>query len=190
MLNPNIIKTDNLTGSVENKDAELLDKINSLLAELGSSAKWVELPDFNPEYSSLQGKSITIVEDSVDILKNQLPDLVVASNGKASFVLNKDEPIGELVKKIVDKNPDIVLMDGTLANVKGTYVIEMLKKSGYEGKIIGYSSSEDSNDELIASGAIGAVDKSSYEKKTHDPNSVKLLGELIQALEKKEQSQQ
>lgn len=34
----------------------ILDKINTKLLELGSSAKWKRLPEYREEYESLRGK--------------------------------------------------------------------------------------------------------------------------------------
>lgn len=168
----------------EVKEKELLEKINASLAELGSTAKWKGLPDFKEEYASLRDKKITIVDDGYEILQNQLPDLMVATDGKASFVHYKNESIEKLIEQIIAKNADIVLMDYTLSeDVTGTQVIKSLMEAGFTGKIIGYSSSKNSNEALIKSGAIGAVDKSAYNQELYESDSVRLLGELIKNLQ-------
>lgn len=180
-------KNSTETEAEENKKLALLNKINATLAELGSTAKWKMLPDFKDEYKSLQDKTITIVDDGDMILQNQMPDLIVATAGKASFVFHKGEPVEKIIDQIKDKNPDIVLMDYSLAKgIEGPQVIELLKKSGFTGKIIGYSSSKDSNEALIKSGAVGAIDKSAYNRERYESDSVRLLGELIKKLEEKQ----
>jgi hypothetical protein len=160
----------------EDNNPDLLSKINTTLAKLGSTAKWIKTPEFRAEYKPLQDKKIILVDDSVAVLENQMPKLMVATNGKALFVLYKGEPIEELIKQILSQNADIILMDYTLSEeINGSMAIDLLRQEGFTGKIIGYSSSKDSNMEMVKHGAVGTVDKFKMD-------SVRLLGELIKDL--------
>ena len=63
-----------------------LDKINAILKDLGSSAKWKRAPEHIEGAELLREKTIVMVDDEQQVLEAFVPDLVVATDGKAIFI--------------------------------------------------------------------------------------------------------
>lgn len=142
----------------------LLDKINETLALLESKARYLKVPEDYPEYQSLKGKKILMLDDIERLLEAFLPDLMVATDGNASFVLQKGETAEETAKEILTQNPDIALLDYSLQEgVKGTDVYEFLKKSGYLGKSIGFSSDKESQKLFKKAGVEDCIEKDTFD---------------------------
>lgn len=149
-----------------NKDVPqtaILQKINEALKALGRTETWLKAPDFLPEYEALRGKKIILVDDVVGVLANIIPEYIVATDGSADAILHTGQSLAELVAEILAKNPEIVLMDYTLANdITGVEVISELKAQGYAGKVVGNSSEKQRGKEFARVGAIGSINKSAY----------------------------
>ena len=167
--------TDTETNPEVQKEV-LLEKINQTLANLGSTSKWKEAPEFLKEYEPLKDKTIVMIDDVLNILENLAPHLIVATEGKASCIKFESQDLDELVQKITESNPDIVLMDYHLSeNLKGEDVVKALKEKGFLGDIVG-SSSDPRTAELFANaGAKGVIDKGRLDAE----DSVKELADLI-----------
>jgi CheY-like chemotaxis protein len=140
----------------------LLEKINKALSALGSSAKWKRAPEDLEEYLPLKGKILVMVDDAKDLLKHFIPDLMVATDGNASFVEYTGQETDMLIEQIMRSNPYIVLMDYHLsADFKGSSVIRALNARNFSGKTVGFSSDDNSktSNEFMSAGAKGTVNK-------------------------------
>ena len=157
---------DNLDAQLSNADVNqtvVLQKINEALAALGSKDKWLKAPEQLPEYEALKGKRIVLVEDVKGVIENLLPEYISATEGNAEAVFHTTQDLEGLVAEIISKDPDVVLMDYSLAkNITGVEVIEGLREQGFTGKIVGNSSESHRAEEFKRAGAIGSIDKSSY----------------------------
>jgi DNA-binding NarL/FixJ family response regulator len=141
----------------------ILIKINTTLSSLSIEDEWIKAPEFLPEYEALKGKKIVLVDDVKGIIANNLPEFIVATDGNASAVYHKEQPLEELAKEILSTDPDIVLMDYSLANeINGISVINKIIAGGYTGKIVGYSSERNRDSEFKRAGAIGSINKGAY----------------------------
>ena len=153
----------------------LLEKINKVLAELGSTGKWKRPPEFLEGYEPLKDKIVVMVDDVKTVLENFVPHLIVATDGKASFVEYKGQKLDELLEQIMLHKPNIVVMDYHLSeNLKGTSVINALREQNFPGKTIGFSSDNTAR-EFSDAGAIGVVDKGGYSPE----DSVEKLAKLV-----------
>lgn len=154
----------------------VLSKINQRLSELGSTAKWRRPPGSFREYEVLKGKTILMVDDIQGVIEGFVPDLMVATNGNASFIHHKEQTAEELADKIIETNPDIVLLDYNLAhNIKGDTIARLLKEKGFAGESIGFSSENEHAGKFIRAGALGCIEKSTYEPS----DSIKKLAEIV-----------
>jgi hypothetical protein len=136
----------------------LLDMINAKVAELGSTAQWMKAPESHPEYASLAGKTVVMVDDSDRVLQNYVPDLMKATDGKAQFILYTDQTSGGLAQKILAANADIILMDYNLSEtLKGATVAGILKDRGFSGVIVGFSSEKSYQEEFQRSGKVDMI---------------------------------
>ncbi len=153
---------------------DLLSAINEHLAQLGCKASYLKLPEVDPEIvKSLSGKKILMVDDS-DWIENWVPILIVATNNCASAIFHEASVSEQnLIGMIARRNPDIILLDKSLAGgVQGNLLVEKLKNELPLVKIFGFSSSDHSNQLLIKAGAVGAADKT-------EPDTNIVLKEII-----------
>lgn len=158
-----------------NKEA-ILGKINQKLAALGSKSEWLRSPEFFPEYEMLKGKTILMVDDIKEVIEGFVPDLMVATNGNASFIQHGQQTIEELVDEIMKANPNIVLLDYNLAqDIKGDVVARLLKEKGFAGESIGFSSENEHAGKFMKAGALGCIEKSTFEPS----DSIKKLAEIV-----------
>jgi|GEM_PF-4402494 len=159
----------------EAQNQALLEKINACLEKLGSTSKWIKAPEFLPEYEALRDKKILLVDDVVNVIEGYIPDLVVATQGKADFILYNGETLEQLVQHILQTNSDIVLVDYNLSqSLKGDRVIKEMRNQ-FSGKLIGFSSNQWNNEKFKEAGADGSVEKQSWSIEV----SIKELAELL-----------
>jgi hypothetical protein len=98
----------------------LLDRANELLEQIGSTGRLLEVPEDHPDYASLKGKSVMMVDDTKRLLENFIPDLVRATDGNASVIHYKGENPMRLTADIKRTNPDVLLLDFHLSeDLKG-----------------------------------------------------------------------
>ena len=168
--------------SIENEQSkpelspeDLKNMVNQTLLELGSTMKFKKVKEAVPGCESLLGKRIVMIDDVKDVLESFVKDLVVASGGNASFILHKDQLLGELVNEVIQRNPDIVLVDGNLAgDIKGDMVIEELRKNNVNAKAIVFSSDSHMADRV----KFKHIDF--VKKEAHDPeSSVKRVADIV-----------
>ena len=158
------MKSPEYLTKVESREEDLLQRINRALKELGSSSKWLKLPKFLPDYESLRGKKILLVDDVVEVVESLIPDLMVATDGNASFIHYKEQELELIISEILEKNPDIILLDYNLSeSLKGTEIARILKEKAFTGKSIGFSSEKDTSKKFIDAGAFGYVEKNAYD---------------------------
>jgi len=139
---------------------DMLKKINDACLALSSTRTQRRLPPFLKEYEPLKGKTLVMVDDIPMILTSFAAGLTVATDGKASFIRHADQNMDELVQEIMKYNPDIVLMDNSLSkNLIGPNVIRELKKQGFNGDAVGFSSAPEAAKDFANAGAKGFVDK-------------------------------
>ncbi len=139
---------------------ELLERINAILAGLGSRARWLKLPQSQSEYATLKDKRVLMVDDIVGVLEQFVPDLVIATDGKASFLQYVKQPADELVSEMLAGNPDIILLDYNLSgDLKGTEIAGLLIQKGYAGKIVGFSSEGSTVKEFNKVGVSSCIEK-------------------------------
>lgn len=147
----------------ETQKSILLEKINAVLSELGSTSKWRKAPEFLDGYAPLKDKTVVMVDDLKTILEQMVPYLLVATDGKASFIEFTGQKLEELIQQIAASSPDIVLTDYHLSDeLKGTSLIEALHGQNFQGEVVGFSSDRQAASKFIDAGAKGAVDKGGY----------------------------
>lgn len=160
----------------------LVDKINEALKELGSTARWTKAPEFLKEYRPLKDKTIVLVDDVDMVLKAFVPGLMVATDGKAFFVQYKGQPLQELTEQILQRNPDLILLDYNLeeeGELKGTELARELLRQKFSGDIVGFSSERAAEQEFQKVGV-----KRSINKEAGFPEeSIKELAELVKPKE-------
>ena len=89
--------------------------------------------------------------------------LVVATNGHAEFFHHTGEEPQQIVAEILKLDPDIVLMDENLhGNVRGTSLTRDLARTGFKGKIVGFSSDPSLARAFEQAGAVGMLRKSAF----------------------------
>ncbi len=162
----------------EAPDTEMVGKINAVMAKLESSLRWKMAPEDRPEYASLKGKKILMVDDSFDVLESYAPELVVATEGHASCIHYHEHDKGTIVEQIMEGDPEVVLLDFHLStHVKGPWVAQELIKKGFKGKIIGFSS--ENKREVAASFKHVGVDTCIEKDGGMPEESVKQLAEIL-----------
>jgi DNA-binding NarL/FixJ family response regulator len=163
--------------SVNSESDPVLQSINTALKRLGSRLEYLKAPDYFPEYEFLKDKKIIMIDDVFMILENILPDLVVASGRNAEAIHYKDQKLEDLIMELLDKNPDILILDYHLSdNVKGVEIARGLIRLGFKGKIVGGSSESERGAEFIKAGAVGNIDKSAWPVSDMVKELVKVVG--------------
>ncbi|MEK7608325.1 MAG: hypothetical protein AAB495_01995 [Patescibacteria group bacterium] len=138
------METYGINPNVESQPPDILERINTALAGLGSTAKWKRAPKFEQEYNPLRGKTVIMVDDAQGVLEAFAPTLMVATEGKAVLILFNGQSAEELAAEIQAKKADIVLLDYHLSeSIKGAAVGRKLLGGGFEGKLFGFSSDPD-----------------------------------------------
>jgi CheY-like chemotaxis protein len=90
-----------------------------------------------------KGKRIALVDDRQDVMDVFIP--LLEENGAIAVRLlhPEGEKSAELIDRIVQAKPNILLLDGNLAGeVRGTQMVPTIKARLPETKIIGFSSAE------------------------------------------------
>jgi CheY-like chemotaxis protein len=160
----------------EEQKVILLEKINKVISDFGPGGKCKKVPEFLKEYEPLKGKVLIMVDDLKHLIKDFVPDLMVATDGNASFIEYTGQEMDELIKQIIQHNPDIVLMDYHLSeNLKGSSVIRLLNGENFSGQIIGFSSDSQASEEFLAAGVKGTIKKDI----DYPENAVRELASLI-----------
>ncbi|MFA6270037.1 MAG: hypothetical protein WC657_02395 [Candidatus Paceibacterota bacterium] len=138
----------------------LKDKINETFEKLGVSARWRKAPEAIEGTKVLKDKTIVMVDDVVGVLESFAPHLIVATEGKASFITYNGQPLEELINQILESNPNLVLMDYHLSGtLKGSEVIRKLKEANYDGDSVGFSSDNNTTMDFENAGAVASISK-------------------------------
>lgn len=153
----------------------LLENVNAVLKQLGSGNQWNSPPDNHKAYAPLKGKKLLFVDDTQELLEQFMPYFVVATDGNASFVQHKGEPLDALVDTILQQQPEIIMLDYHLADsLKGSQVAMALKAKGFSGTIVGFSSDDNTHRDFNHAGVTVTT------KKGFDPeDSIKQLCKML-----------
>jgi CheY-like chemotaxis protein len=142
---------------------KILEQINNVTKELGGR-RYLKVPEDFPGYEELRGKRVMMVDDVVGLLKEFMPHLIAATEGKATFIHYQDEVAAAVAEAIIDKNPEVVLLDYELSErICGVDVARSLKENGFTGMIIGFSSDRDFLNAFKEGGVSMCVEKKSYD---------------------------
>lgn len=153
-----------------------IDKINATLKELGSTAKWKRAPERIEGTEVLKDKTVAMVDDERGVLEAFVPDLMVATDGKATFIRYGGQSVEDLIKQIWQTKADLVLLDYHLSEMlKGYEITRALIDAGFAGSVVGFSSDNDAKRKFKEAGALGSVDKEAGFPKS----SVSKLAELF-----------
>lgn len=137
-----------------------LKRVNEEIAKLSLTMRYKKIERAIENCEALKGKKVIMVDDLADIIAEFVPELMLATDDNASFLLHTDQTAGELASNILKANPDIVLMDRNLANkVNGADVVGIIMHHNPKIACIGFSSESDSEQEFISAGAKGFVEK-------------------------------
>ena len=123
--------------------------------------------------TSLHDRSILFVDDTQYVLDSFLPSLQALTGESASGLLHHDQSEEQLIEQIFNHKPQILLLDGNLANgLKGYHLLPKLLQKDSSILCIGFSSAESLRSTFLQAGAKGFVYK--------DPSTVE---ECLQQLE-------
>ena len=158
------------------KEPALIDKINSTLENLGSSSKWKRALEIIEGTEILRDKTIAMVDDEQGVLEAFVPDLMTATDGKATFIKYNGQSIEELVAQIQAAEATLILLDYHLSKMlKGSDVARALSDEGFLGIAIGFSSDNNAKKDFEDAGAFGSVEKEAWSPET----SIKQLAKLL-----------
>lgn len=148
----------------------LLELINSHLALLHSGEPrntYSELPKVE-KCPVLSSRRLLMVDDSTGFLREWIPLLLVATGGNADFLLHRDGVSdAELLRSIVEKKPDLILLDYQLADgVVGENLVSPLQQHLPSCIIIGFSAHDELSNKILRAGAHGVAPKRYIEPET------------------------
>jgi CheY-like chemotaxis protein len=133
---------------------ELRALVDRVFLELGVTASWPRVApplEFAP---ALFDRRVVMVDDSPDMMAAFVPALLAATNGRAQFLLHQGESAEEVVERVLELKPDLVLMDGELVGkTRGWTVTAELFKRTPDLPTIGFSSSATYEPHFLASNA-------------------------------------
>lgn len=146
------------------RQENLLSLINNSLDEIGVKARYLKLPEYMEEYKTLTSKKVLIVDDISGVVENVLPTFMVATSGTASGLVYSDTYGAEvIVQKILEKSPDILLLDYHLSEIfKGDELLAILRSKGFQGSVFGTSSDREVDSKFLRAGVVANVDKTAY----------------------------
>ncbi len=141
--------------------SELLAMAQAALKEItGEEPHLGNLPEAIKGTENLEGKRIIMIDDDTDTLASFVAPLLVATQGKATFVPYGGQTEKELVAEISASGADIVLLDYHLSSLMdGTSVAEALLDSGFPCKVVGFSSDKTADQAFKKVGTMGAINK-------------------------------
>lgn len=137
------------------------EKIGEAMTSLGSKMFWGEAPK-RIGGNVLEDLSIVVVDSYFSSLEAVMPYLVVYFKS-AKAIFYQEQSFEDLTDKIVTINPDIFLVGHQSGSFGGGMLIKEMKRQGYGGCIIGFSSDRDARHKLVKSGAVGCVRKEACE---------------------------
>ncbi len=175
---------ENLTPAIEISPEEKayqqrLKRVNEEMEKLSLTMRYKKIERNIENCEALKDKKVIMVDDFAKIISDFVPELILATDDNASFLLHTDQTIGGLAGKILKDNPDIVLMDKNLANkINGADVVRVIMHHNPEIVCIGFSSEPDYNQEFLSAGAKGFVKKNILDTTGTIQSVAKIVGEL------------
>ncbi len=138
----------------------LLKMINDTLRSLETEMEFRKLPPRIPGCEILEDRTIVMVDDTVELLMFFAAPLMMETGGKAHFILHKRKSLVQLLEVVLEKNPNIVLIDGLLAeDIKGYDLVALIKKERPEVLCIGFPAGPEFNKKFMVAGSEGVVIK-------------------------------
>ena len=123
------------------QEPSLIDRINGKLEALGSGMKWKKAPEIIEGAEILKDRIVAMVDDEQGVLEAFIPDLMVATDGKAIFIKYDGQTVDELIKQIQGTEANLIILDYHLSKVvKGSDVARALRERGFSGDTVGFSS--------------------------------------------------
>ena len=161
-------------------NTSLFDEANNMLTRIcGPEFAIKSLPVPLAGTEALRDKRIFMGDDQATYFSSFIPSLLVETDGKAKFVLHKDQTVKELADSIIESESDIALLDLNMANgISGTDVARMVKEKGFSGKIIGFSSDMRAVNAFKQVGANGVVRKDSNNQEATIREIVQIITKL------------
>ncbi len=122
-------------------DAGMLHLINRTLEEFGHMEACTDLPVLAKGCEFLANRRLVVVDDVQVALSAFIPAFTLATNGQARFLLHDRQSLIRLAEEVLQMRPYAVLIDGQLAgNARGTELACLMRKLGYKGFLVGFSS--------------------------------------------------
>ena len=118
---------------------------------------------------------ITIIDDRTDVL-SVFCSLLQQAGFTVTPVEHRGEMPGDLLKKVMQTSPDVILLDGNLAaDVKGADLVPALKLALSHARVYGFSTADSMKEEFLQAGADGFVLKDIYSPAATVQELTKLL---------------
>lgn len=135
------------------------------------------------QFDDLINCNMLLIDDSQLVMAAFIEPLMYATNGNASFLWHRDQSPEQLMDQVVEKKPDVVLIDANLEDgLRGYHLIPLLKNRLPNASFIGFSTAPSTRDAFMAAGAIGFV-----EKDISDPErNLREIAEVLKNREGKE----
>lgn len=86
---------------------------------------------------------IVMVDDDLDVFKAYVIPLIIATRGKAAFILEGESDKNRLIERIKQCEPDVVLVDGRMQQSTGVAVIAELREQRIGARHIYFTSDID-----------------------------------------------
>ncbi|MCB0337643.1 MAG: hypothetical protein KDD62_15110, partial [Bdellovibrionales bacterium] len=144
-------------------DSALLNQINNVQRELGQTGRFLVLPEVPKDVmAALKDKRILMLDDSAEVLATWSPALITATNGYFSYLHITERFNVDLIRQAVVKlKPDLILVDYDFGRngFLGTDLITVFRAMDSQSLAVGFSSSEQSNEQFRKSGVLFTADK-------------------------------
>lgn len=138
----------------------MLEKIDAAYASIGSMSRAETLPVLPRSLQALRGKKFLMIDDSRSMLEAYVAPLVTATRGHADFLLHTGQTISEMVAEVLQRRPDVVLIDANLAmSMTGMDLVPFLMEELPRLCCIGFSKDEFYREPFLRAGASAFVEK-------------------------------
>ena len=154
---------------------ELINRQLAILQPITARYACPELPKVQ-KCPVLSSRRLLMVDDSAGFLREWIPLLLASTGGNGDFLLHRDGVSGaELLKCIVEKKPDLILLDYQLADgVAGEDLVSPLLHHLPNCIIVGFSADDKLNERTLLAGAHGVAPKREIE-----PDTLRIISALV-----------
>ncbi len=174
------------SGSHTGNDHQALERLNAIYAQIGVATR-SDVPEQELDgHKALKGKKILLIDDSAWVFELYAEPLMSVTGGNAYFLLHEGLKLNSLLEKILEIDPQYVLMDANLdSSVSGIDVTAELVRRKPEIRVIGFSNSISYAPAFMEAGAVGAVRKRSDDVGASMKEIEMLIGRFDQGLRAK-----